>query len=93
MEDGMHVDEYGNKVWYKDGQYHREDGPAIIWANGTEWWYKNGQRHRLDGPAIEHANGDKGWYKNGTWYYSFDNWLKELVVSDEDKVFLKLKWA
>jgi hypothetical protein len=41
---------------------HREDGPAIEYANGTKRWYLNDKLHREDGPAIEYANGDKHWY-------------------------------
>jgi hypothetical protein len=44
---------------------HREDGPAVIWADKTEEWYYNGRRHRLDGPAIEANDGIKVWYFNG----------------------------
>jgi len=44
---------------------HREDGPAIEWANGDKSWYLNGKIHREDGPAIERANGNKIWYLNG----------------------------
>lgn len=47
------------------GEYHCEDGPAVIWANGDKFWYKNGLRHRLDGPAIIYSNGDIYWYING----------------------------
>ena len=48
------------KVWYNDrGQFHRVDGPAIEYANGTKSWYLNGKLHREDGPAIEWADGDK----------------------------------
>ncbi len=29
----------GTKVWYKNGLYHREDGPSFIYYNGEkEWW-------------------------------------------------------
>ncbi len=32
----------GNKIWLKDDKYHREDGPAIVWNNGTiQWWLNN----------------------------------------------------
>ena len=24
------------------GQWHREDGPAVIFGTGTKWWYLNG---------------------------------------------------
>lgn len=38
-------DEYGTIRWYnEEGQYHREDGPAIEWADGSKFWYLNGQR-------------------------------------------------
>ena len=36
-------DEAGNVHWYnKNGQLHREDGPAVEYANGSKWWYLNG---------------------------------------------------
>lgn len=54
-----------SKYWYKNGQYHREDGPAIERADGTKEWYLNGKPHREDGPAVEYANGTKLWYLNG----------------------------
>ena len=55
----------GNKFWYLNGERHREDGPAVEWANGNKWWYLNDQLHREDGPAIEFASGSKWWYLNG----------------------------
>ena len=44
---------------------HREDGPAVVYANGHKHWYMNGNLHRADGPAIEYADGCKSWYLNG----------------------------
>ena len=55
----------GDKYWYRNGDFHRDDGPAIECANGDKHWYQNDQRHRTDGPAIEYANGVKYWYLNG----------------------------
>ena len=55
----------GDKCWYLNGKYHREDGPAFECANGTKEWRLNGNLHREDGPAVEYANGDKSWYLNG----------------------------
>ena len=49
----------------KDGQLHRENGPAVEYANGTKSWWLNGERHREDGPAIEWGAGVKEWYQNG----------------------------
>ncbi|MDP2696414.1 MAG: hypothetical protein Q8O87_04190 [bacterium] len=31
----------GEKRWYKNGKRHREDGPAIEYADGTKSWYIN----------------------------------------------------
>ena len=33
----------GSKKWYKNGQRHREDGPAVEYANGYKFWYLNGK--------------------------------------------------
>jgi len=33
----------GTKCWYLDGKRHREDGPAIEWADGDKSWYLNGK--------------------------------------------------
>ena len=57
MKNGLKVDQYGNKSWYKNGKYHREDGPACEYANGDKFWYKSGKQHREDGPAVELNNG------------------------------------
>ena len=35
----------------ENGNYHREDGPAIVGASGLEEWYLHGRRHRVGGPA------------------------------------------
>jgi len=59
------VDKYETIRWYLNDQRHREDGPAVEWADGDKYWYLNDQLHREDGPAIEHANGGKDWYLNG----------------------------
>jgi hypothetical protein len=59
------VDKYKTICWYNSkDQYHREDGPAIEWADGSKTWYINDKLHREDGPASEWANGTKYWYIN-----------------------------
>ena len=35
----------GTKVWYLNGKQHREDGPAVEWADGYKAWYLNGKRY------------------------------------------------
>ena len=56
----------GTKCWYKNGNWHREDGPAIEYADGDyqEWWL-NGKRHREDGPAYIDGDYYQEWYLNG----------------------------
>ena len=59
------IDDNNTIRWYnKDGQHHREDGPAVEWADGDKFWCINGQFHREDGPAIEYASGTKQWWIN-----------------------------
>ena len=33
----------GSNYWHFDGRLHREDGPAIEWANGDKEWYLHGE--------------------------------------------------
>jgi hypothetical protein len=64
-QNGLFVRANRRKEWYKNGQFHCLDGPAIEYNNGDKHWYQNGLLHRLDGPAQEYVNGDKLWYQNG----------------------------
>ena len=63
------------EVYLKDGNLHKEDGPAYIECNdnGTVWreyWYFNGKLHREGRPAVIEYNDDgsisyEEWYLNG----------------------------
>ena len=55
----------GTHHWYKDGEYHRLDGPSVAHEDGTEFWYKEGRPHRLDGPAIIYVDGSTEWWIEG----------------------------
>lgn len=59
---------------------HREDGPAIEWADGTRAWALKGFYHREDGPAVEFFDGTKEWWLKGKQYEQeeFNNILKEV---------------
>ena len=62
----IEVDKWGARCYYNaNGQLHRENGPAIEYADGSKSWYKNDQYHRTDGPAIDWTRGRKAWYING----------------------------
>jgi hypothetical protein len=66
MNSTKEVNQYGTIRWKNaEGKYHREDGPAVIYPNGSEWWYTNGKYHREDGPAVTYPNGDEEWFING----------------------------
>ena len=54
----------GNQIWVLNGNYHRTDGPAVIYPNGYQAWYLNGKRHRTDGPAVIYGNGAQRWCLN-----------------------------
>ena len=67
---------YGIKYWFFNGQLHRENGPAVEYANGTKYWYLNDKRHRTNGPAVEYANGNKSWFLNGLCFTESDYWTE-----------------
>jgi len=58
---------YNNSTkWFNlEGKLHREDGPAVEWANGDKSYYLNGKLHREDGPALEDVDGYKSYSING----------------------------
>ena len=52
--------------WRLNGKLHREDGPALEYADGSKEWWLNGKLHRVDGPAVEYAaDGSEEWWLNG----------------------------
>jgi hypothetical protein len=58
--------EFSNRTEWKNkqGHFHREDGPAIVWDDGTKQWFNNGVLHRLNGPAVTWHMGEE-WIVNG----------------------------
>jgi hypothetical protein len=89
-EPTLKIDEWNTKKWRLNGEYHRVDGPAVVFTSGEKIWYKHGECHREDGPAYEGENGDKDWYLDGA-RYDFDGWLEaNTFISEEEKVMIKL---
>lgn len=75
----------GCVIWKNaDGQWHRLDGPAWEYPNGTKQWWVNHFLHRLDGPAIEWADGGKSWYINGE-KYTEEEWAEKVAQLKTDK--------
>ena len=63
--------------------YHRKDGPALIYPKGNdsypegrEEWYKRGKLHREDGPALSQPDKQprERWYLEGK-PYDFNKYL------------------
>jgi hypothetical protein len=91
--DNPHITSNGDKRWYdSNGYFHRDNGPAIEHTDGSKQWYQHGNRHRDDGPAVQYSHGTKYWYLYGK-YLSFNEWLDEVDISDEDKVMMKLQYG
>lgn len=65
----FYIDERGNKFWYLPSKgkrhFHRVDGPACEYGDGSKQWFIDEKRHRIDGPAVEYADGLKHWYVDG----------------------------
>ena len=53
------------KMWFLNGERHREDGPAVERESVLKEWWLNGELHREEGPAVDYINGAKEWYLNG----------------------------
>jgi hypothetical protein len=53
-----------NKIYFKDGLYHCEEGPAFI-TREYEKWYINNRLHRLGGAAVIRANGSQEYWVDG----------------------------
>jgi hypothetical protein len=46
----------------EQGVRHRENGPAVVYNDGSVIYYRNGLIHRDDGPAMIVANGEKQYW-------------------------------
>jgi len=82
------------KEWKnKWGQLHREDGPAVVCADGFIAYYFNEQYHREDGPAIITPSGKHRYFIHGVEYPNLDAHKKEVIskLYDPMKRFSELE--
>jgi hypothetical protein len=85
---------YGNQRCHNEkGQYHRTDGPAIFYVDGSQEWYINGKRHRVDGPAYTGINGYQEWWINNKLYFDNKSFQQATNLSDEDMLAMILKYG
>lgn len=78
-------------IFLKDGEYHREDGPAVEHSNGEKYWYQEGKLHRIDGPAYEDPGIENRWYIDGIGYCSM-KLDDEIIVLDYFKGAYNIMW-
>jgi len=63
--DGSYITEYGDIKWFnKDGEVHREDGPAAVYFDGLDTakghiWWLNGNNYSFDEWLIKSNTSDE----------------------------------
>jgi hypothetical protein len=101
---GLHIDFFCDKNWFKDHLLHRINGPATKYFDGDEEYYINGEYHRENGPAVNYKSISE-WYLNGElhrldgpaiiddvekrWYYNGD--FIECNSQEEFERLIRLK--
>lgn len=68
VSNGKRTTRAGRVYWYKDGQLHRDDGPAVEEVKGWTSWFHEGKLHRDDGadePSAMPYTGHKQWWQEG----------------------------
>lgn len=82
LKNGKEVSSNATYYW-KDGNMHRDDGPAYIFGN-YQAWYQKGNLHREDGPAqvwLLSSKKEERWWINGNnidvkSQQEFEHWKK-----------------
>jgi hypothetical protein len=76
----------------ENGSVQQPDGSYLSTTNGARRWFnEEGYYHREDGPALLFADGRRFWRINGI-AMSFNQWLRALNISDEEKMLLRLRY-
>jgi hypothetical protein len=72
--------EDGSEEWRNEiGELHRLDGPARVWADGSQEWRVDGKLHRDDGQAIVDSKSGivEWWYEDSV----FPSYLyKDIII-------------
>lgn len=91
---GELVETDGTIKWYWHGELDRRNGPAVIEPNGNKRWYSRGIMHRIDGPAAVYvSNLPDIWVVDGRPVNNFREFQEFSGLSDEDILFLKIKYG
>lgn len=84
----------GDTYWFTNPEctiIHRENGPAIEFADGYKVYFQNNKWHRLDGPARIWSDGYEEYWIDGLEYTKEDflkktKPVKELTVAEVEKM-------
>jgi len=92
---GLAITKAGDIAYFKEGEYHREDGPAVIINSNNRYWFYEGKLHRIDGPAVESPDskepifwieGEPFWdeedWKTKNRNYKLNRFLKDEETTD-----------
>lgn len=66
---GKVITSNGNEVYYENGLFHNDNGPAVIYSDGTKRFYNKGLLHNSTGPAIENPDKTVSYWLYGTGIY------------------------
>lgn len=98
----VYTDHKGNKFWYLPSKgkdyFHRIDGPALDYIDGSKGWCLNNKNHRLDGPAVIYAGLYSMWYIDGKALNTdkVEEWLEENKVdltTQAGQMAFKMRWS
>lgn len=82
------------RAWYRKGNFHREDGPAVIQDGFGEEWYRYGELHRVGGPAwVSHRGEGCAWYYENRHITSAKEYQHLTGMTDEDMMAMILKYG
>lgn len=75
----------------QNGNFHREDGPAITLNSGKEYWYCDGLLHNGKGPSHLSKAGNPVYTLHGM-PLPFTSWLKCCDLPETQKTLMRLKY-
>jgi hypothetical protein len=86
-EQFIHIDSSGNKFYYKDKAmtiFHREDGPAIEFADGTKLWFIDGKElseEKFNATVNKSLERNSNSYiKDAIWYEKLRRFAEEIKI-------------
>ncbi len=81
----------GSILWMLNGKFHREDGPAAIYADGLSTWWLNGKRHRIGGPAVEDVNASYyEWWIDDFMCSTLEQYMEKLLEMDHGEAAIEM---